>query len=149
MRECGIVGHVTTVGEGRIINMIVRFQNVRNEVNYGIVIDSDPGGMIDVFWDTFAALLERLEQSSRVSDFVRAGLSKRRSWIRAEAQLPPGASIELLPITTKVQWNDSELAMVQAQLIREDKLSVVPDIAPARMMQAVGTSNVFRGQEVN
>lgn len=145
----GIAGHAIIAGEERITNMIVRFQNVRNEVNYGIIVDTDPGGMVDVFWDTFAALLERLEQGNRVSDFVRAGLSKRRSWIRVEAQLPPGALLELLPISSRVPWNDNELATVQAQLIREEKLLVMPDVAPVKLEQASEASNVFRGQEVN
>lgn len=130
--------------------MIVRFTNVKNEVNYGIVIDTHVDGMKEVFWDEFTQLLARLESNgARIGDFVRAGLSKRKSWIRVEAALPPGASIELLPITTRVDWTDRDLIELQAQMKRGDKVAAIPDVVATELTQTGETSNVFRGQEVS
>lgn len=98
--------------------MIIKFTNVRGEVNYGIVIGNDPGGMVEVFFDEFTALLTRLEQQGRVGDFVRSGLSKRVSWVRVESPRPNGATMELLPIHTPVMWTDGELEKLQAKLAK-------------------------------
>lgn len=95
--------------------MIVKFTNRLGEVNHGIVIGSDPGGLIHVIWDRFADLLTRLERQRKVNDFVRAGLSLRRSWCRVEDATPNGSTTELLPIATPVQWHEAELATMQRQ----------------------------------
>ncbi len=95
-------------------NAIVRFVNCFGETNYGIVIDADPGGMVQVHWDTFAELLERLEKRGGVTDFVRTGLSVRKSWVRAPDNGMGGSRTELLPIDTPVNWSCAELRIVQA-----------------------------------
>ena len=103
--------------------MIISFTNIFNEVNHGIIIDSDPGGLICVHWDTFAALLTRLAARGRVSDFVRRGLSVRQSWVRVEAALPEPATMELLPLWTPVAWNCDALSMEQARLLQGEQVS--------------------------
>lgn len=96
--------------------MILRYTNVLSEVNYGIVLDTDlPTGMLFVFFDTFTALLERLEQRGKVSDFVRTGLSVRKTWVRAPRVGVHGDKSEVLPINTPVSWSSDELK--QAQLL--------------------------------
>lgn len=101
--------------------MIIKFSSSKNEVNYGIVIDRHPGGMVCVRWDEFTQLLSRLESNgARISDFVRIGLSKRTSWVRVESNMPNGAAMELLPITTKVPWTDNELSELQSQITKEN-----------------------------
>lgn len=100
--------------------MIVRFTNTKLEVNHGIVIATDPEtGMYNVVWDSFNDLLSRLEREGKVNDFVRANLSKRKSWIRIIDAIPTGAKTELLPIDAPVQWNDAELKALQAKMIKE------------------------------
>lgn len=95
---------------------VIRFTNTMGEVNHGIVIGSDPGGMVLVAWDKFAALLTRLEQQRKVNDFVRAGLSLRRSWCRVADTIPNGSTTELLPISTPIQWHEPELAALQRHM---------------------------------
>lgn len=99
--------------------MVVRFQNVNLELNYGIVTNTHPGGMIEVLFDSFNDLLSRLEREGKVNDFVRANLSKRQSWIRIVDAIPTGAKTELLPLDTPVQWNDLELKSLQAKMLKE------------------------------
>jgi hypothetical protein len=96
--------------------VIAKFTNCFGETNYGVVIDRHPEGMICVFWVEFTALLMRLEQHGRVGDFVRKGLSKRVSWVRVETPRLNGATMELLPIDTPVQWNDNELVALQMKM---------------------------------
>ena len=103
--------------------MIIRFTNIFNEVNHGIIIDEAPNGLKFVHWDTFAALLTRLAARGRVTDFVRRGLSVRQSWVRAEAALPAPATMELLPLWTPVAWNCDDLAMEQARLLQGKQVS--------------------------
>lgn len=96
--------------------MIVKFTNTLGEVNHGIVIGNDPvTGLIFVAWDSFTDLLSRLERQRKVNDFVRAGLSLRRTWCRIEDTIPNGSTTELLPIATPIQWHEAELAMLQRQ----------------------------------
>jgi len=99
--------------------MIVRFTNVRGETNHGIIIGTDPGGMVHVAWDSFKDLLRRLEREGKVNEFVRANLSKRRSWIRVKDAIQTGAKTELLPLGTPVLWSDVELRTLQAKMIKE------------------------------
>ena len=99
--------------------MIVRFQNTLGEVNHGIVIGSDPDGLVLVAWDKFADLLTRLERQRKVNDFVRAGLSLRRSWCRVVDAVPNGSTTELLPISTPIQWHEPELATLQRNMQAE------------------------------
>ena len=99
--------------------MIVRFTNVRGETNHGIIIETDPGGMVHVAWDSFKDLLQRLEREGKVNDFVRANLSKRRSWIRVKDAIQTGAKTELLPLETPVQWSDSEMRSLQSKLLSD------------------------------
>jgi hypothetical protein len=99
--------------------MIVKFQNVNLETNYGIVTGTHPDGMIEVVWDAFAALLYRLEREGKVNDFVRNNLAVRRSWIRIDDAIPTGARTEVLPLDTPVTWNDNELRLTQARMIKE------------------------------
>lgn len=94
---------------------VIRFTNALGEVNYGIVIETDESGMNLVAWDSFVDLLTRLERQRKVNDFVRAGLSMRRTWCRVEDAIPNGSTTELLPITTPVQWHEAELATMQRQ----------------------------------
>lgn len=101
------------------MNGIVKFTNTKEEVNHGIIIDTHVDGMIYVIWDNFVSLLTRLEREGKVNDFVRANLSKRKSWIRIIDAIPTGAKTELLPIDAPVQWNDAELKALQAKMIKE------------------------------
>lgn len=104
---------------------IIKFTNILGEINHGIVIGSDPGGMLFVAWDSFTDLLTRLERTGKVNDFVRAGLSLRRSWCRVEDAIPNGSTTELLPITTPIAWHEVELAMLQRQQIQESNQPVL------------------------
>ena len=101
------------------MNNLVRFTNVRGETNHGIIIETDPCGMVHVAWDAFGDLLSRLEREGKVNEFVRANLSKRRSWIRVKDAIPTGAKTELLPLETPVQWNDAELRSLQSKLLSD------------------------------
>lgn len=99
--------------------MIVKFQNVNLEMNYGIVTGTHQDGMIEVFWDAFTALLYRIEREGKVNDFVRNSLGVRKSWIRIDDAIPTGARTEVLPLDTQVSWNDNELRLMQARMIKE------------------------------
>ena len=99
--------------------MIVKFQNVNLETNYGIVTGTHQDGMICVAWDAFTALLYRIEREGKVNDFVRNSLGVRRSWIRIDDAIPTGARTEVLPLDTPVQWNDASLRTMQARMIKE------------------------------
>ncbi len=100
--------------------MIVKFQNVNLETNYGIVTGAHPDGMIEVVFDSFSALLYRIEREGKVNDFVRNSLGVRRSWIRIDDAMPTGAKTEVLPLDTPVQWNDATLRAMQARMIKEN-----------------------------
>lgn len=76
--------------------MLVRFTNCFGEVNYGVIVARDIGGMVLVDWEPYTALLERLTKRGPLSDFVSAGLGAHRSWVRVETPLPNGAKFELL-----------------------------------------------------
>jgi hypothetical protein len=124
-------------------NPIVKFTNIHGETNYGIIVDTHPEGMKEVLWDEFTALLKRL---TNANDFVKAGLSLRRSWVRVE-----GDQMERLPITAKVPWVERELAELQKQMQRGGKVTVTTDTAAVQHAQEGdgGAANVFRGQEVD
>ena len=80
---------------------IVRFTNARGETNYGVMLAVDEAsGLVQVHWDRFAALLDRLPAAS---DFTRRSLDVRTSWCRLDADTV------LLPIGTPVDWASSEL----------------------------------------
>lgn len=96
--------------------MIVRYTNVLGEINHGLIIDTHPSGMICVYWDVFTALLARLEQRGNVSDFVRNGLSVRKTWVRAPRVGAHGDKSELLPITTSVAWSSDELKSAHTKM---------------------------------
>jgi len=99
---------------------IVRFTNTKNEINHGIIIGtSKETGLVHVAWDAFTALLYRIEGEGKVNDFVRTNLGVRRSWIRIDDAIPTGAKTEVLPLDTPVQWNDNELRLMQARMIKE------------------------------
>lgn len=100
------------------MNGIVRFTNTRQEVNHGIIIDTDEAtGLVQVLFDAFTALLYRIEREGKVNDFVRNSLGVRKSWIRIDDAIPTGARTEVLPLDTPVQWNDNELRLMQARMI--------------------------------
>lgn len=99
---------------------IVRFTNVRGETNHGIILATDEAtGLVQVLFDAFAALLYRIEREGKVNDFVRNSLGVRKSWIRIDDAIPTGARTEVLPLDTPVQWNDNELRLMQARMIKE------------------------------
>lgn len=100
--------------------MLVKFQNTKLETNHGIILATDEAtGLVQVLWDAFAALLYRLEREGKVNDFVRNNLAVRRSWIRIDDAIPTGARTEVLPLDTPVTWNDNELRLTQARMIKE------------------------------
>ena len=99
---------------------IVRFTNIRHEINHGIVIGNDvASGLVHVAWDAFGDLLSRLEHEGRVGAFVRNSLSARRSWVRIDDAECTGATTEMLPITTAVVWGSASLAAMQSTMIEK------------------------------
>ena len=100
--------------------MVIKFQNVRGEVNHGIIIATDEAtGLIQVLFDSFTALLYRIEREGKVNDFVRNSLGVRKSWIRIDDAIPTGAKTEVLPLDTPVTWNDATLRTLQARMLKE------------------------------
>ena len=100
--------------------MLVKFSNVRGETNHGIIIATDEAtGLVQVIFDSFAALLYRIEREGKVNDFVRNSLGVRKSWIRIDDAIPTGAKTEVLPLDTPVTWNDASLRTMQARMIKE------------------------------
>lgn len=102
--------------------MVIKFQNVRGETNHGIIVATDEAtGLVHVAWDAFTALLYRIEREGKVNDFVRNSLGVRRSWIRIDDAIDTGAKTEVLPLDTAVTWNDNELRLMQARMIKESQ----------------------------
>lgn len=112
-RVSTIAGNAPTPGEEKTTSAIVRYVNCFAEENYGILIDTDPGGMILVYWDEFTPLLLRL--GNRISDFDRRNLGVHKGWVRAPQAGPNGSYTELLPIDTPVDWSCGELWRAQQE----------------------------------
>lgn len=110
-RESTIVGRAKTPGEEKITSAIVRFVNRFGETNHGVLIGHDESGMVQVHWDRFSELLDRL--GGRATAMDRKNLDVRITWCRAPEAGPNGSYTELLPIDTPVDWSCAELWQAQ------------------------------------
>lgn len=86
------------------VGHIVRFTNALGESCFGVIVDSHPAGLVEVFWDDYVALKRRIGQTADAS------LSAHRSWARPEDDQEAGASFEIFaPGAIDVRWYNARL----------------------------------------
>jgi len=130
-----------------MIPAIVKFVNTFGETRFGIVTEEEPSGMLHVIWDEFTELLKRLGGSGRASEADYRMLGVSRGWIRPEVQ-DQMTKLELLPITTKVNWVDAQMGKLHKQVQSGTAPELLRPTATTPEATTAPVDNVFRGQVV-
>lgn len=130
-----------------MIPAIIKFVNIFGETRFGIVTEQEPSGMLHIIWDEFTELLKRLGGSGRASDADYRMLGVTRGWIRPEAQ-DANTKLELLPISTKVNWVDAQMGKLHKQVQSGAALEPLTPTSTVVEAATPAIDNVFRGQVV-
>ena len=94
----------TTTDHSGKIGHVVRYTNALGESCFGVIVDSHPAGLVEVYWDDYIALKRRIGQTGDAS------LNAHRSWTRIDEDQGAGARFEIFaPGTLDVRWRNAKL----------------------------------------
>lgn len=74
--------------------MIAEFTNVKGEVNRGEVIDIDPSGLLQIAWEPFTSLTNRvLATKPQQQEILMESMGKRTGWSRIHGKNENGSTL--------------------------------------------------------
>lgn len=80
--------------------MIATFTNSRGEVNRGVVLDVDESGLLQIRWQPFYQLIERIvKRNPGERELAEKTLGDRIGWSRPRQGDESGASLVVVPET--------------------------------------------------